>query len=70
MKALLVLNNGNLYSSFDGAGLYFSVEKGQNLILDNNGLPNSNFKDIKISPNGYIFVGTSSGLFRTKNKVK
>ena len=70
VKALLVLNNGNLYSSFDGAGLYFSVEKGQNLILDNNGLPNSNFKDIKISPNGYIFVGTSSGLFRTKNKVK
>lgn len=71
VKAILILNGGNLYASFDGSGLYFSSNKGANLILDNNGLPNSNFEDIKISPNGYIYLSTSShGIFKMKNQIR
>jgi len=68
---ILVLNNKEIYASFDGKGIYYSEDGGNNWISKNAGIEAKNFSSIVKNDNGYIFIGTTSnGVYRSALKVE
>ena len=62
-KYLLASNSaGDVFAGNDSSGIYRSTDNGLNWKALNTGLSDLHVLSVAISPNGYAFVGTRSGL--------
>jgi hypothetical protein len=62
-KYVLSANSGgDVFAGNDSSGVYRSTDNGNHWTPVNSGLSNLNIRSIVVSPSGYVFVGTGSGL--------
>jgi ligand-binding sensor domain-containing protein len=60
---------GNLFAAESFRGIYQSSNKGISWVPINKGLPIGHTHTLAIHPNGYLYVATSYGLFKTNKPV-
>ncbi len=72
IEALIINEKGHIFagskSNFpvDPAGVFYSIDKGENWAQINSGLTNIDVLALTIDPAGYVYAGThGSGVFRT-----
>lgn len=58
------------YSNIEPAGVFYSMDGGQNWVQINNGLKTKNVLTLAVNSSGYVFAGTDRyGVFRTANST-
>ena len=64
----LTLNaNGHVFAATNGGGVYRSTDNGSSWREVNAGLTNRNAGSVAVCPNGNLFVGTTEGVFVSRN---
>jgi hypothetical protein len=67
--SLAVTNEGNAYGYILAYGMQFSSDSGETWIDYNAGLPSGDIRALVIDTSGYLFAGTSDGVYRTVSQV-
>jgi ligand-binding sensor domain-containing protein len=60
VTAINAAKGGRIYVGIDGAGLYFSTDKGESFSYLHTALSNTSISAILIDPHGNIFVGNTN----------
>ncbi len=62
-KGVAYVGSKNSSSGRGGAGIYRSIDGGENWAPDNVGLPSLGIEDIRITSKGLVYVATQNGLY-------
>ena len=69
ITCLTVNSNNKIFAGTDTSGIFFSTDDGETWKQINSGLTNLHMETLSIDDDGFIFVGTQQGIFKSTNST-